>query len=423
MKEIALYANDKKGLSQYSIEAAISQFLNEAELSEKTLIIPPDFTRMHSGAGMISQMIYNEIGDKSHVDLLPALGTHVPVSDVQREIFFGDIPKERFIEHNWREKVMKIGEVPAEFVSEVSEGIMNESFDVEVNRELCEGGYGMILSIGQVVPHEVIGMANYTKNILVGVGGSGFINKSHMLGALYGMERIMGRDKTPVRRVFDYAQEKYLSKLPIVYVLTVTTNDDDGVKIHGLFIGKSRAVFEKAVKLAQEKNMTFVDKPFKKCVVWLDEEEFQSTWLGNKAVYRTRMAMADGGELIILAPGVRHFGEDEKNDELIRKYGYIGREKIIELYKTEKDLQENQGVAAHLVHGSSDGRFSITYAAANLTREEVEGVGFKYMPFDEAMEKYNPEKFRNGINIMPDGEEIFFIGNPALGLWADEKKF
>ena len=210
------------------------------------------------------------------------------------------------MEHNWRNSVVKIGEVPADFVSRVSEGVMDESFDVEVNRELVDGGYSQIISIGQVVPHEVIGMANYTKNILVGVGGSGFINKSHMLGALYGMERIMGRDQTPVRQVFDYAQEHFLSSLPLIYILTVTTNDEQGLKIHGLLIGDQRSVFEKAVALAQEKNMTFVEKPFRKCVVWLDEEEFQSTWLGNKAVYRTRMAMADGGELIVLAPGVRH---------------------------------------------------------------------------------------------------------------------
>ncbi len=424
MKDIVLCAKNENGLSNDDILGAVKEFLGQAEIPEKTLLIPPDFTRMHSGAGMISQMLYSEIGDRSHVDLLPALGTHEPVSDVQRELFFGtQISKERFIEHNWRNTVVKIGEVPAGFVNDVSKGIMNESFDVEVNRELLEGGYGLIVSIGQVVPHEVIGMANYTKNILVGVGGSGFINKSHMLGALYGMERIMGRDKTPVRRVFDYAEERFLSKLPIVHILTVTTSGDDGLKIHGVFIGNNRSVFERAVALAQKMNMTFIDKPFNKCVVWLDEEEFQSTWLGNKAVYRTRMAMADEGELIILAPGVRHFGEDTENDRLIRKFGYIGREKILKLYRENEELKCNQSVAAHLVHGSSDGRFNITYATRHLTKDEVEGVGFKYMPFDEAVSKYNPRTLNNGWNTMPDGEEVFFIENPALGLWADKKKF
>ena len=423
MKDFVLLDQSGAGLSRAQIQEAITTFVSGQTLTEKTLLIPPDFTRMHSGAGMISQDLYRAIGEKSHVDLIPALGTHEPVSDTQRELFFGDIPADRFLEHNWKTEVVKLGEVPAEFVAEVSEGVMDEPFDVELNRNLVDGGYGLIVSIGQVVPHEVIGMANYTKNLLVGVGGSGFINKSHMLGALYGMERIMGRDKTPVRRVFDYAQEHFLSKLPIVHILTVTTHDAEGLHIHGLFIGDQRSVFERAVALAQQKNMTFVKTPFQKCVVWLDPEEFQSTWLGNKAVYRTRMAMADGGELIILAPGVRHFGEDAENDRLIRKFGYVGRENILKLYRTEPELQVNQGVAAHLVHGSSDGRFSITYCTRELTKEEVEGVGFRYMPLDEAMKKYNPETLKNGMNTLPDGEEIFFIENPALGLWADEAKF
>ena len=79
--------------------------------------------------------------------------------------------------------------------------------------------------------------------------------------------------------------------------------------------------------------------------------------------------------------------------------------------------------AAHLIHGSSDGRFSITYATGKLTRKEVEDVGFKYMPLEEALAKYNPEKLRDGFNTLPDGEEIFFISNPAIGLWANREIF
>jgi len=273
------------------------------------------------------------------------------------------------------------------------------------------------LSIGQVVPHEVVGMANYTKNIVVGCGGSRFINRSHMLGAFYGMERIMGRGDSPVRRVFDYAQEHFISKLPVEYVLTVVDTD-----IIGLYIGRERECFERAVALSQKYNLNYLEKPVKTCVVWLDEREFHSTWLGNKAIYRTRMAMADGGQLIVLAPGVRVFGEDEQNDRIIRKYGYAGRLRVLELIKTERDLQDNLGAAAHLIHGSPDGRFSVTYAAKYLSREEVEGGSFDYMPFDEAVKKYNPETLKPGWNVI-DEEEVYFIENPALGLWALEGAF
>lgn len=250
------------------------------------------------------------------------------------------------------------------------------------------------------------------------------INKTHILGAIYGMERIMGRDNTPVRKVFDYAELNFVKNVPILYVLTVTTNSpEDGVRIHGLFIGRERKVFEEAVKLSQKKNMQFLDRPIRKAVVYLDPHEFKSTWLGNKSIYRTRMAIADGGELLVLAPGVRQFGEDQENDRLIRKYGYVGRENVLRLLKEKDELKANQSVAAHLIHGSSDGRFKVTYAAAHLTGQEVECAGYSYLSLDEALKMYDPQKLKDGFNLMENGEEIFFIGNPALGLWAEKNSF
>ena len=193
--------------------------------------------------------------------------------------------------------------------------------------------------------------------------------------------------------------------------------------MHGLFIGRERRLFEEAVRLSQAKNLTFLERAPRKIVVNLDAQEFKSTWLGNKAIYRTRMAIADGGELIVLAPGVRKFGEDEANDRLIRKYGYVGRKRVLELVRQCHDLQANLSVAAHLIHGSPDGRFRVTYAVDQLTRGEVEGVAFQYQSYAEAARRYNPATMQEGCNTMPDGEEVFYISNPALGLWAERKKF
>ncbi|NLE12729.1 MAG: DUF2088 domain-containing protein [Clostridiales bacterium] len=411
----------KTGLDDATIKKAIAESLSERK-TDRVLLIPPDFTRMYSGAGKLTAFCYEMLTSKgSDVDVLPALGTHVKMTDEEIETFFlGVVPKDKVIVHNWREDVVKIGEVPAEFVNEVSEGIVNEKIDVEVNRRIVSGEYDLIISMGQVVPHEVVGMANYSKNIFVGCGGSSMINSSHMLGAFYGMERIMGKDFSPVRRVFDYAEEHFIASVPLLYMLTCTTNEGDDVSIHGLMIGRDRKLFEEAVAMSQEYNLTYVDKPLQKVVVNLDEREFKSTWLGNKAIYRTRMAIADGGELIVLAKGVRRFGEDDENDRLIRKYGYVGRENVLQLVKEEAndDLRANMSVAAHLIHGSSDGRFSVTYATALLTREEVEGAAFKYMPYGEAVAKYDPAVLKDGYCTLPDGEKIFYISNPALGLWS-----
>jgi len=409
--------DEQNGLSTEQILDCLKNTVCNRNL-KKVLLIPPDITRLNSGAGLITALLYDLLEDV-YVDVLPALGTHVPMTRDEQIAFFGEkIPADRFLIHRWRDGVTKIGEIPGDFVGEVSEGLMDETMDVEISDYILDPSYDLILSIGQVVPHEVVGMANYTKNIVIGCGGSRFINQSHMLGAFYGMECIMGKDHSPVRNVFDYAQEHFISKLPVEYILTVTVSEGERTDIIGLYTGKDRDGFTRAVALSQKHNINYVDKPIKTCVVWLDEWEFHSAWLGNKAIYRTRMVMADGGHLIILAPGVKMFGEDVENDRLIRKFGYIGRKRLLELCKTEPELKNNLSAAAHLIHGSSDGRFTVTYAVSKLSKEEIEGVAFNYMPFDEAVKKYDPYKLKQGYNTLDDGEEIYFIENPALGLWA-----
>ena len=413
--DISLRATQDSGLTAQEIKNALLSSLKGLAL-RKVLLVPPDFTRFHSNAGYITNVYYHALKDIAQVDVIPALGTHVKMTQEECAEMFGDIPYDTFVEHKWRTDVVKVGTVPADFLTEISEGTWTTPIDCEVNKILFEG-YDLIISIGQVVPHEVVGMSNHSKNILVGLGGSKFINASHMVGALYGLERMMGKDNTVTRKLFDYCITNFLGQLPITWVLTVTTAPGGNIKTHGLFIGKGRKPLEEAIALSQVKNLDLVDKPIKKCVVYLTPKEFKSTWLGNKAVYRTRMAIADGGELVILAPGIERFGEDDKVDELIRKYGYVGRNKVLQLFKTEQELKDNMGTAAHLIHGSADGRFEITYAVKNITQREIEGVNFTYASYDDMVQRYDPRKLQLGWNTMPDGEEIFFIPNPALGLW------
>ena len=420
-----VYAESELGLSREAIRDALLKSLEGRSL-KNVLIIPPDYTRFHSNSGYITNVYYHALVDNGcEVDILPALGTHVPVTKEEAAIMFGDIPYEKFIPHNWRTDVMKIGEVPAAYLEEITEGLWHDPVDVEINRLVMDEKYDLILSIGQVVPHEVIGMANHAKNLFVGVGGSDMINKSHMVGAVYGMERMMGKDHTPVRKIFDYGMEHFLNERPILFVLTVCTAPGGNIRTHGLFIGDKRNALEAAIALAQEKNIDFVETGIKKCVVYLTPDEFHSTWLGNKSVYRTRMAIADGGELLVLAPGIERFGEDDQVDKLIRKYGYCGRLNTLEQFEKpeNQDLRDNMGAAAHLIHGSSDGRFTITYAVKNISKEEVEGVGFFAADYDEMVKRYDPETLQYGYNTLPDGEEIYYIPNPALGLWINKEKF
>lgn len=424
-----LFENGSKNhsLSALDLKNGLFEAFNKLGARQKVLAIPPDYTRFPSRAGELTEFSWEYFGPKL-TDILPALGTHSPMTEEQISHMFGKTPANLFREHDWRNDVVTLGEVPGEFIKQVSEGAVDYPWPAQVNKLLVDGGFDLILSLGQVVPHEVVGMANYNKNIFVGTGGSEGINKSHFIGAAYGMEKMMGRADTPVRKVFNYASENFAAHLPIIYVQTVVGLNRDGkLQTYGLFIGDDFEVFDKAAKLSLEVNFEMVDKPLKKVVVWLDPTEFKSTWLGNKSIYRTRMAIADGGELIVLAPALKEFGEDKEIDRLIRKYGYFGTPHTLKVTAENQELQNNLGAAAHLIHGSSEGRFSITYCPGkkpgNLTKEEIESVGFKWADYDKMVASYNPEFLKDGFNTLPNGEEIFYISNPALGLWAYRDRF
>ncbi len=410
-------------LTSEDLKKGLFEALDKIGNVNSVMAVPPDNTRYHSKAGEITSLAYEYYKEKM-TDVMPALGTHVAMTDEEISHMYKGIPKELFRVHDWRNDVVTVGTVPAEYVSEITEGALNYSWPAQLNKLIWEGGHDLILSVGQVVPHEVIGMANYNKNIFVGTGGAEGINKSHYVGAAYGMERIMGRADTPVRKLLNYASDNFTPDLPVVYIQTVIAMGDDGtLKTRGLFIGDDIEVFNKAAELSLKVNFKMLEKPLDKVIVYLDPSEFKSTWLGNKAVYRTRMALADNAELIILAPGLKEFGEDKEIDRLIRKYGYCGTPATLKYVEENEELRNNLGAAAHLIHGSSEGRFNITYCPGHLSKEEIESVFFKYAPLDEMIEKYNPEKLKDGINTMPDGEEIFYISNPALGLWATKSRF
>jgi nickel-dependent lactate racemase len=403
------------------VEKALAGILG----AKRVIAVPPDITRAHSQAGTITDLIYRQLGERLSA-VLPAIGTHAPMTGPEIAAMYPKTPSQLFRVHDWRKGLVELDRIPADFIREVGDGVVDYDYPVQANKMLAEGGFDAIISVGQVVPHEVVGMANHAKNIFVGTGGKEAIDKSHFLGAAYGMEKMMGRADTPVRRVFTRAFELARTKLPpILWILTVMGRNEAGkLVMKGFYAGDDTECFEKAAALSRVINIDQLDESIDKAVVWLDPSEFRSTWLGNKAVYRTRMAMADKGELIILAPGLAHFGEDPGIDALIRKYGYRSSPEIREFVRRNEDIAASLSAAAHLIHGSSEGRFKVTYAPGpGVSRAEIEGVGYSYAPLYEMQEKYKVKEMDQGWNLLPDGERVFFVPNPALGLWTTKARF
>jgi nickel-dependent lactate racemase len=408
-------------ISDTEAEALFSQTLAEAcaEVApvSSVLLIPPDITRFHSRTGFLTGIACSELGKRGiAVTVLPALGTHAPLTAAERKRMYPEVPESLFRVHDWRNDVVELGRIEREWIINATGGAVSYDWPVQVNKLLCNGGFDLIVSLGQVVPHEVTGMANHAKNLLVGTGGKEAIDKSHFAGAAYGMEKIMGRADTPVRAMFDEGLRRYGDKLPpVLYALTVVSTSLD---LRGLFCGFGRGCFEQAAALSHEVNIELLNEPVQKAVVYLEPDEFRTTWLGNKAVYRTRMAMADGGELLIIAPGLERFGEDSGLDALIRKHGYRPATVILDKLKAnDAELANSLSAAAHLIHGSSESRFTVRYCPGpGLSRQEIESVGYEWGDIDKAMACYDVKKHAAGWNTAADGERFFFVSNPALGL-------
>lgn len=408
-----------KALLWEQIEEMLLRHMDEHPEWKSVLLLPPDITRFHSGAGRITAFYYRELIARGvKVLVLPALGTHEPMSREQQLRMFGDgIPKEAYLVHDFRKAITGIGTVPAEVMEKISGGLFTEDVRVSVNRELVSGKYDAVLSIGQVISHEIAGMAGYTKNILVGCGGGEMINVSHFLGVFHGLEKLLGVDHNPVRDLFDYVQTNMLDKLiPLTFVQTVMVQENGEDTYRGVYISRDRSAFEAAVALCEQVNFNYVERPIHKCVVWMDPENYHSTWVTNKAIYRTQLAVEQGGEIIIIAPGVRMFGENDLADGIIRHYGYMPREKVLELRRTDETLAKNLSMAGHLIHGVPEG-IRVTYCTDLLSREEIEHASFRYMSVEEALEKYPCEDWETGWKTLDDGEEIYFVRNAALGMW------
>ncbi len=387
----------------------------------RVLLLPPDITRAHSGAGWITREMYHRLADEAEVHVIPTLGQHVPHTPEENRWMFGDIPEERIHAHDWRGGYKTIGEVPAIFVREVSHGKADWAIPISLNRMLLEEQWDLILHVGHVVPHEVLGFANHNKNYFIGVGGKPTITASHMMAACCGIENNLGRLVTPLRACYDKAERDFLATLPDAYFMVTMAYDGEGTLRHtGVFAGEDQETYLEAARTSQRENITIVP-PLKKVVAVMQGDEFHSTWVANKAIYRTRMAMADGGELLIMAPGLRRFGEQPDVDAVIRKYGYCGTDRIMNLWRAcpeGGDLKDLTHATAHLIHGSSEGRFTITYAPGHMSEEDIRSVGFNYADLRKVWTRYNPERMKPGVNVMPDGEEVYFIGTPSAGLWA-----
>ncbi|HEY8967009.1 MAG TPA: lactate racemase domain-containing protein [Candidatus Methylacidiphilales bacterium] len=425
------FSLQSESIPRAEIEQACARLVAEARQRlrcglKRVLLLPPDLTRAHSGAGWITETLYNHIlslEPEADIHVIPTLGQHVPHTEAENKWMFGSIPHSRIHAHDWRDGVTRVGVIPASLVKEGTGGKADWEIPVDLNTMLMTEKWDLIINVGHVVPHEVLGFANHNKNYFIGLGGKETICASHIAAGVYGIENNLGNLITPLRACYNWAEKEFLGHLPDVYLQVVMKRDAENKLVHtGLFVGDDLETYLEAARLSRAVNITTFDKPIRKIVAHMQGDEFRSTWVANKAVYRTRMAMADGGELLIIAPGLERFGEQPDVDALIRKYGYDTTPWVLERYKTNADMQDLAHGTAHLIHGTSEGRFTIRYAPGHIAKADMEQVKFEWADLAETLKRYPIDKMKEGWNTMPDGEEVFYISTPSAGLWSTKER-
>ncbi len=415
-------------ISWDQLESLMEQTVAQArrricERPKRVLLLPPDITRMHSGAGRLTEMLYRLLADEAEIHVIPTLGQHEPHTPEQNRQMFGSIPNERIHAHDWRNGCVEVGEVSGRFMDEATQGAADWPLPIVLNRMLMREPWDWIINIGHVVPHEVLGFANHNKNYFIGLAGKDLICAAHMAAASWGIENNLGNLITPLRACFNRAEDEYLGELPDFYVQVVLARNQQDRLVHtGVHVGDDLETYLAAARQSRDENITLFDEPLPKIVCVMQGDEFFSTWVANKSVYRTRMALADGGELVVIAPGLKRFGEQPEVDAFIRKYGYVGTPRITEQYRKNADMQDLAHATAHLMHGSSEGRFKVTYAPGHLTKAEIEGVNFSYADINDTIARYQPARCKQGWNTTSDGERFYFIPTPSAGLWSTRDK-
>src|SRR5689334_10576507 len=205
---------------------------------KRVLLLPPDITRMHSGTGRLTEILYKLLADEADVHVIPTLGQHVPHTPEENRQMFGSIPNERIHAHDWRGGSVHVGELSARFVDETTQGAADWAMPIVLNKMLMEEKWDLIINVGHVVPHEVLGFANHNKNYFIGLGGKDTICAAHLASATYGIESNLGTLVTPTRACFNWAEDKFLGHLPDVYLQVVMQRDPANKLVHsGVYVG------------------------------------------------------------------------------------------------------------------------------------------------------------------------------------------
>ena len=326
-------------------------------------------------------------------DALVAQGTHPPMSQAQKLAKIGvGIGATSFagqlFDHRWNEpeELTTLGELSADTVRELTGGLIEHAVSVSINKLLAPGVYDVVVVFGATVPHEVAGFAGGAKYFFPGVAGPELTHTTHWLGALAGIENIIGEVETPTRKLIEAAAD--LITAHVISLNSVVSRDANGELVtYALFTGDFREAFRRAAEVSRQVHIRYTGRKYQTVVALLDPH-YDEMWVGGKASYKLGAIIEDGGELIVYAPHLTKISET--HGALIEKYGYAPLEVVRDMLGASAELRENLCIAAHLVHVAYAGRtdehgrvvprYQITMATG-LDEETCRRVNLGYLDY------------------------------------------
>ena len=340
------------------ITEIVRQALEVIQPGERVLAIIPDKTRDDNTHELfpIATEFLNKRGVRSF-DALVAQGTHPPMSEAQKLAKIGNADFSGSIfDHRWDkpDELITLGELSADLTRELTGGLIDQDVPVTINKLLAPGVYDTVLVFGATVPHEVAGFAGGAKYFFPGVAGPELTHTTHWLGALAGIENIIGQVETPTRRLIEAAAD--LIPARIISLNTVVSRIDGKLTTYALFTGDIREAFRRAADVSREVHIRYTGRRYKRVVALLDPH-YDELWVGGKASYKLGAIIEEGGELIISAPHLTKLSET--HGALIEKYGYAPLESVRDMLGVSQELRENLCIAAHLAHVAYAGRIDV----------------------------------------------------------------
>lgn len=350
-------------LSPVELREIVAEGLQEIKSDERVLAIIPDKTRDDNTHLLLPFAADILAGKKvAKFDALVAQGTHPPMTADEKWAKIGGVGHSLaglgdIFDHRWDrpEELVTIGELPAAQVRKLTEGLLDRSIPLTINRLMDPGLYDTVLIFGGTVPHEVAGFAGGAKYFFPGVAGPELTHATHWLGALATIEQIIGRVETPTRHLIEAAADFIPARI-IAFTSVMTRDETDALRTHALFAGDFRESLRQAAAVSRQIHIKYTGRKYKRVVALLDDH-YDDLWVGGKASYRLGPIIEEGGELIIYAPHLRTISET--HGRLIERYGYAPLEVIKELVAQSAELEENLCVAAHLAHVSFAGRAGV----------------------------------------------------------------